>query len=245
MKSKSARRKLVILRQKEEKLDSNASFVRVQLVEILPPRIESLRNNVPERCNNSVDTEDMSLPSTTCTCRSINIMSGSSVDLSFKALGDFKGAHAVAEAIQRNQAITSLDLSRNGIASAGASRIAECLYSLAPRHSLRLLDLSFNRMGPACLPALTGLLGHNSSLQAMDLGFNDLGPSGASSIRDALMRNHPPQWAPLQRLSLARNNLGEEGCTHMAEALRINTSLQYLNLRQNCMRAGESNSVMV
>lgn len=138
--------------------------------------------------------------------------------------------------------LVHLDLSRNPLGRDGGAALAKSpgtarLESLAASgcglgpdstsdvlrgdfRSLRRLDLSFNRTGPAIAVSLP------PALTSLDLSFNDLGDGGIA----ALTASPPP--TTLTSLNLAANRISPAGLRQLSESGWL-TSIERLNLDIN------------
>ena len=96
--------------------------------------------------------------------------------------------------------------------------------SLAAR-ALAHLDLRYNRVSPASLPALVRAIEAHPSLVSVDLWANRLGDAGATIFAAVLHR--------LRFANLGQNDVGDAGAAAIAEALRGNTALRPLMLTNN------------
>jgi len=94
--------------------------------------------------------------------------------------------------------------------------------------SLRVLDLSSNKLGPEGCAAIAVALRVNSSLISLDLFANQIGIEGGVAIAEALKVNDS-----LTIINLDSNGIGPEACMAIAEALKINNTLASLNLEGN------------
>ena len=117
---------------------------------------------------------------------------------------------------------TSLQLDGAGIGDAEAALLA---HGLARARALAHLDLRYNRVSPASLPALVRAIEAHPSLVSVDLWANRLGDAGASIFAAVLHR--------LRFANLGQNDVGDAGAAAIAEALRGNTALRTLMLTNN------------
>lgn len=111
--------------------------------------------------------------------------------------------NAIAASLTKQQcSVTSLDLRRNGLATAAAALGA----ALAENAVLTTLLLADNELGPDGGAALAVGLRTNSTLTFLDLGKNSLGDDGATAIAEALRES--PSTSALRCLDLQANDLG-------------------------------------
>ena len=146
------------------------------------------------------------------------------LNLAGNQVGD-AGASALAKAIQNNHSLTNLGLGGNKVGDAGASALANALQN---NQSLTFLNLTFNKVGDAGASALANTLQNNHSLTTLYLYSNQVGDAGASALANALQNNHS-----LKLLSLGDNQVGAAGASALANALQNNHSLTTLDLSSN------------
>eukprot|EP00798_Chlamydomonas_sp_ICE-L_P031870 gene31870-7078_t len=122
-----------------------------------------------------------------------------------------------------NDRLGSLTLSSCDISCEGVCRLAKALESVGMMSSLKILDLSRNRIGDRGACALAAILigeGANSSipLQTLELESNKISDIGSLALcraaKSALV---------MSRLNLSHNNLSEASLAALADALRFNT----------------------
>jgi len=147
----------------------------------------------------------------------------SSVDLSDNAIGN-AGFAAIIEALHASSAITTLDFARNRIDS------VECLQSIRIEFNKKLeeLDLSENYLGLEAIHQLSEGLQPNSSVTRVDLSNNQVDDEGAESLANLIRFN-----STLRELVLKTNIIGPKGAEALASAMRANDTLRLLNLRSN------------
>jgi len=111
--------------------------------------------------------------------------------------------NAIAASLAKPQCpVTSLDLRRNGLATAAAALGA----ALAVNAVLTTLLLGDNELGPGGGAALAVGLRTNITLTFLDLGKNSLGDDGAVAIAEALRESR--STSALRCLDLQANDLG-------------------------------------
>lgn len=131
------------------------------------------------------------------------------------------------ENVERIGRLRTLDLKGNDIRQ-GVNYIAQVLKR---NRTLRVLNLSENRIEPAGLVALAEALKYNSTLETLDLSSNPCcGPSleGIAALRTSFTVNRS-----LKRLFLADTGLTMEGAIDLAEFIPENESLLHLDLTNN------------
>ena len=157
-----------------------------------------------------------------------------SLNLEVNQVGD-AGASALANAIQNNHSLKKLNLYSNQVGAAGASALANAIQN---NHSLTDLHLGKNQVGAAGASALANALQNNHSLTRLELGINQVGAAGASALATALQNNHF-----LTYLGLASNQVGAVGASALATALQNNHSLTFLNLPSNQVGAAGASAL--
>lgn len=129
--------------------------------------------------------------------------------------------------VERIGHLVTLDLKSNDIRQ-GVSYIAQVLKR---NRTLRVLNLSDNKIEPAGLVALAEALKYNSTLETLDLSSNPCcGPSleGIAALRTSFTVNRS-----LKRLFLANTGLTTEGAIDLAEFIPENRSLLHLDITNN------------
>ena len=147
-----------------------------------------------------------------------------SLDLSNKGI-DVEKAVALADSLQHNSTLQSLDLSNNSIGDKGAVVLADALHH---NSVLQSLYLSNNSIGDEGAVALAKALHQNSIFQSLNLDNNHISNVGATAIAQSLYHN-----STLKQLSLGGNIIGNSGAVALAESLHQNTTLQILSLSGN------------
>lgn len=135
-------------------------------------------------------------------------------------------AATLAEALPRARALHSLNLSVNGLATRGATVLADALR--AGSCSLTEINFRENQITGAGAVALAAALRHNSSVRTLDLSANPLGFEGAAALSGALVHN-----CTLERLNLGSCSLGDDGCAALAQGLATFPSLTSLSVYSN------------
>lgn len=141
--------------------------------------------------------------------------------------------------LQRNKALTYLDLENTSLGSKGCSALCA---AAASNRSLRTLSLARNGAGPDAGKAVQSLLSENESLIALHLEGNNLGRSFAA-VCSALCWSAPPTFprpagsidgnCSLIILDVAGNDVGDDGAEALAEALSTNRTLTSVNVARN------------
>ncbi|KIJ49254.1 hypothetical protein M422DRAFT_247057 [Sphaerobolus stellatus SS14] len=131
------------------------------------------------------------------------------------------------DSLPRLGALKTLDLRGNDIRG-GITYIAQVLKR---NRTLKLLNLSENKIDVAGLVQLAEALKYNSSLETLDLSKNPCcgpGLEGIQSLRTAFTLN-----TSLKRLFLSATGLSSPGAIALAEFLPESASLLHLDLTQN------------
>ena len=194
--------------------------------------------------------------------RSINTLCGLQRDQATANLSSHglrpEDAILIATDLQRNHALTDLDMSKNQLYEArdacGISRLAEALNS---NPTLRSLNLESNSLDSDAGKILATMLLGNTGLRRLNLACNELRFDGGTAIAEALTSSKSGLCelrisangmgaqcckvfaamvkanATLTSLDLAGNGLGLEGACALAESLEENHSLQHLDMSEN------------
>ncbi|KAG6896973.1 hypothetical protein C0992_004975 [Termitomyces sp. T32_za158] len=131
------------------------------------------------------------------------------------------------DALPRLGALRTLDLKGNDLRT-GITYIAQVLKR---NRTLKVLNLSENKLDVMCLANLAEALKYNSSLETLDLSKNPCsgpGLEGIQSLRTAFTLN-----SALKRLFLSSTSLTSAGAIALAEFLPESTSLLHLDLTLN------------
>jgi Ran GTPase-activating protein (RanGAP) involved in mRNA processing and transport len=146
--------------------------------------------------------------------------------------------YAVLEALKENSVLTSVNLSGNQLAHAGAQLLGEnqlahagarLLVEIVQYHpTLTDLDISYNGIREEHIRGLADALSINRMLLSVNLSGNDLGIEGAQALAAALKVN-----TVLKKLDLFQARVNVAGAQALAEALVVNTSLIEIDLSHN------------
>ncbi|KAL1407472.1 hypothetical protein Q8F55_006905 [Vanrija albida] len=131
------------------------------------------------------------------------------------------------DGVERIGNLVTLDLKGNEIRT-GVSYIAQVLKR---NRTLKVLNLSDNKLEPSGLVALAEALKYNSTLETLDVSSNPCsGPAleGIAALRTSFTVNHS-----LKRLFLTDTGLTTEGAIDLAEFIPENRSLLHLDLTNN------------
>ncbi|TFK65923.1 RNI-like protein [Pluteus cervinus] len=129
--------------------------------------------------------------------------------------------------LPRVGALRTLDLRGNDLRM-GVTYIAQVLKR---NRTLKVLNLSENKLDVQCLVAIAESLKYNSCLETLDLSRNPCsgpGLEGIQSLRTAFTLN-----TALKRLFLSSTSLSSTGAIALAEFLPESTSLLHLDLTSN------------
>ncbi|KAG6917154.1 hypothetical protein DXG01_003667 [Tephrocybe rancida] len=133
------------------------------------------------------------------------------------------------DSLPRLGALRTLDLKGNDLRT-GISYIAQVLKR---NRTLKVLNLSENKLDVACLVSIAEALKYNSCLETLDLSKNPCsgpGLEGIQSLRTAFTLN-----TALKRLFLSSTSLTSAGAIALAEFLPESTSLLHLDLTVNVL----------
>ncbi|RXK36032.1 hypothetical protein M231_06680 [Tremella mesenterica] len=131
------------------------------------------------------------------------------------------------DGVERIGRLLTLDLKGNDLKT-GVNYIAQVLKR---NRTLKVLNLSDNKIEPSGLLALAEALKYNSTLETLDLSSNPCcGPAldGVSALRTAFTVN-----TTLKRLFISDTSLTTEGSIFLAEFLPESKSLLHLDLTSN------------
>eukprot|EP00903_Cladosiphon_okamuranus_P015292 g14129.t3 len=132
----------------------------------------------------------------------------------------------LSETLMENEVLLSLNLSRNHLRSAGASRLAKILSSSSC--GLQHLDISWNCCSGAGTVELGEALKHQTSLRTLELAFNSFSDDGTMALAIALLDNHQ-----LTSLGLSWNRVGGAASIALSRMLSHNSALRKLDLGGN------------
>lgn len=131
------------------------------------------------------------------------------------------------DALPRLGALRTLDLRGNDLRN-GVTYLAQVLKR---NRTLKVLNLSENKLDVQCLVAIAEALKYNHCLETLDLSRNPCsgpGLEGIQSLRTAFTLNNA-----LKRLFLSSTNLTSPGAIALAEFLPESNSLLHLDLTDN------------
>jgi Ran GTPase-activating protein (RanGAP) involved in mRNA processing and transport len=138
------------------------------------------------------------------------------------------GAGLLAEALESNDTIVRLDLSRNSVQPMGAASLAN---ALTRNSSLRSLDLSSNKLGGAGVQVLFAAFGTekglNNTLRDLGLADNDFGKDRdtINTVCSSIVQNQT-----LHPMNLQDNKVGDESAVAIAPVVRRTGVLRKLNI---------------
>ncbi|KAK2467301.1 hypothetical protein APHAL10511_000536 [Amanita phalloides] len=133
------------------------------------------------------------------------------------------------DALPRLGALRTLDLRGNDLRN-GITYIAQVLKR---NRTLKVLNMSENKLDVQCLVTIAEALKYNSSLETLDLSKNPCcgpGLEGIQSLRTAFTLN-----AALKRLFLSATHMSSAGAIALAEFLPESASLLHLDLTNNVL----------
>lgn len=134
-------------------------------------------------------------------------------------------ALALAEVLEKNSTLKTLDLAGRRISDAEAIAIAKALIT---NRSLTELNLQENKITDEGAIAIAQALEKNTSLKELKLSINNIADPGATAVAQALETN-----TSLTRLFLSRNHIADKGSMAFIKTLEANTSLTTLDLTKN------------
>ncbi|KAJ4453622.1 putative protein phosphatase 2C [Paratrimastix pyriformis] len=165
------------------------------------------------------------------------------------------GVQTFAELLKVPTCITGLLLARCGITNEAAQQLCEALKT---NHTLLLLDLSENLIGPpGCLP-ISQALSFNQGLQTLGLSGNPIRAEGLGHLSNFIRTNRTlteltlssvgsedagifplaaaiAENSKLRKLDLSNNLIGLEGGEELSAALQHNTTITELVVERNNM----------
>ncbi len=130
----------------------------------------------------------------------------------------------IALAMCENKGVVYLGLEFSTIQSAGATHLG---LMLEKNCSLRVLDLSFNKLRDEMQPIAQGLA-RNHSLRELNLGVNKIRDQGATELAAGLGKN-----MGLRSLRLSSNKFGSVGARALMDAMVMNKTHETLDIKGN------------
>ena len=155
--------------------------------------------------------------------------------------------------LKENTGITSINVSDNKIATAGAEIFSDILRTRDILRTLKLngcslkdddikiltgalrenktllsLHINHNEIGESGAKALSRELSINKSLEQLDLSWNHIRLTGAKAISNAMLSNNT-----LRCLKLSYNGFADEGAESLSKVLKVNASITYLDIASN------------
>jgi hypothetical protein len=138
------------------------------------------------------------------------------------------GARVLADSL-RNSSCRILRLHNCCMGSEGVAHLGETLGTIT---TLRMLDLSENRLGNAGAVAWARELMGNQNIRVLQLQECDMvGSEGAAAVGRLLESN-----TTIEEINISLNNFGDEGCSVIVDGLSRNQGLRNLNL--GCSNVG-------
>ena len=141
-----------------------------------------------------------------------------------------EAAKYLAEAINNNCQLRTLDLSVNNISHIGAQHLAKAINN--NNCQLRTLNLSYNNISDIGAQHLAEAINNNNNCQlhTLNLAHNKISDIGAQHLAEAINNNN----CQLRTLNLSHNNISDIGAQYLAEAINNNNcQLHTLNLSLN------------
>mmetsp|Transcript_572 Transcript_572/g.701 ORF Transcript_572/g.701 Transcript_572/m.701 type:complete len:394 (-) Transcript_572:3586-4767(-) len=150
------------------------------------------------------------------------------LDISDNRLED-SGIEMVAEYLKRSTIIESVALKQNRITGGdGATALAEVLRR---NNSIKVLDISNNRIEAEGIAKIDEALATNNTLEELGISDNSLGAEGVANMRNMIVNNRS-----LKKIMLQYNNIGEDGALSLATFLQANDSLENVVLLEKYVR---------
>jgi Ran GTPase-activating protein (RanGAP) involved in mRNA processing and transport len=144
--------------------------------------------------------------------------------LGYNNFGD-RGAEIVADYLEADKHVNTVDLCFNAIGDNGAKALSRCLTN---NFSLRILYLSGNYISSLGFQYFGEALGKNCRLLALHLTGNCGHRDGAAFLAKGLLSNYH-----LQELCVNGNKLCNDGIKHICDTLNINHTLRELSFGNN------------
>jgi len=135
-----------------------------------------------------------------------------------------EGLIALAEALQINSSLKTLNLAQNFIKEGG---IPEFVTALRLNNNLAELCLSFNKINNQGISSLSGFLADNTALKVLDISRNVFTDTGFIDFAKGLANNRG-----IESLNLSKNKdvSDEYGLRVLADSLATNSSLSVIDL---------------
>ena len=147
-----------------------------------------------------------------------------------------QGGVALAAALPPLHALTNISLGRNDLGGRGAAAIMSAVSTSAAAR-LKVLDLSYNLIGPEGFAAVARRLPELSSLAELHLGANLGSEDGVAELLRALTSPKVRSMTALEVLKLERNFLECSGAAVVAQMLPHLPRLENLDLASNAIGA--------
>jgi hypothetical protein len=172
----------------------------------------------------------------------------------------------LASFLKMTSRVQVLKLSRTSLNDLDLECLSKSFFSY--NVTMKILDLSHNRIGTRGGQILADVLEINTSIKELDIRWNSIRGVGAVSIGTALSQNSSMEifsasWngfgdkgaaalaealkfanSRLKCVDLSSNSIGDEGGTAFMHAMRINRSLQSLQLNGNLFSPGLKRSML-
>ena len=140
-----------------------------------------------------------------------------------------RAADAIANAISNNTGLEELHLGNNNLCT-GAMKIATALTSIS---SLKLLDLSDNKIPTVVASKIASAIKSNCFLEELKLRDNKLMTDGIITIAQSLSN-----ISTLRSLDIKQNKITEEAGEALSKVILSNTDIEELYLSNNSLQAG-------
>lgn len=137
-------------------------------------------------------------------------------------------AFALAEALNLNESLIELDLTRSCVSTAGLIQVCQSL----PSALLEKLSLSGNPISPSAATSLNTFLQSTTRLRELNLHDCDLRGDGLAALGQVLST---ARACPLESISLSSNRISSnvQACASLGGALQHLQSLKSLGLSRN------------
>ncbi|KAL0239430.1 hypothetical protein GEMRC1_009538 [Eukaryota sp. GEM-RC1] len=147
-----------------------------------------------------------------------------SVNLWWNSIGD-DGVRALSEALKANETVSNINLGGNLIGIEGARLFAE---ALKVNNAVTSIVIKNNFISDEGATALAEALKVNTSVKSINLSTNSIGDHGFIDLAEALKVN-----TTITSVNLSSNYVGDLGTRALAEALKVNTTIKDIELDNN------------
>eukprot|EP01124_Arcella_intermedia_P021116 TRINITY_DN2895_c1_g1_i2.p1 TRINITY_DN2895_c1_g1~~TRINITY_DN2895_c1_g1_i2.p1 ORF type:complete len:1623 (+),score=417.01 TRINITY_DN2895_c1_g1_i2:500-4870(+) len=139
---------------------------------------------------------------------------------------------SIAQLLQTNSTLTSIDLSSNTL----GKETLKLIQGLIPNVTITQISLSDNLIGNEEMQHISDYLKSNSTVTSLSLKNNDIGNEGIHFISEILKSN-----STITSINLQNNKVGNEGAQFISECLSSNSTITSVNFEGNHMELGIMN----